>query len=289
MVNSMTAFGREEADSLFGHLVWEIRTVNHRYQEISIRLPDELRSSEPDLRRLISSKIHRGRVDAILHYQVNDAVNSGKSSLNYNEMRRLAKWESEVLVVMPNAARMTVYEILRWPGVLGTPTVNFDELYTEVSALLNKALERVLFSRQREGQKLADLLLARLTEAKGLVAKTESIWPQVEEDLRRRLDERIANLDTKLEPNRLEQELILLLSKADIREEIERLILHFDEVDRVLTNEGPVGRRLDFLMQELHREANTIGSKASHVKMTSSSVDLKVVIEQMREQVQNVE
>ena len=289
MGNSMTAFGREESDSSRGHLVWEIRTVNHRYQEIAMRLPDELRSAEPDLRHLIASKIHRGRVDAILHYQVSDSINSGKSSLNYNEMCRLAKLESEALAAMPNAANLTVYEILRWPGVLGTSTVNFDELYTEVSELLTKALSRVLSARQREGKKLADLLLACLTEAKELIAKTESIWPQVQEDLRRRLDEKIANLDPKIEPNRLEQELILLLSKADIREEIDRLILHFDEVNRVLTKDGPVGRRLDFLMQELHREANTIGSKASHAKMTASSVDLKVVIEQMREQVQNVE
>lgn len=288
MTNSMTAFGREEMRASIGHLAWEIRTVNHRYREISMRLPEELKGVEPDFRRRIADRIQRGRVDAILHYKGTEPI-SGEAGLNRTEIRRLAQWEAEVQQIMPNAQSLRTSEILRWPGVLGSNSVDVDDLYRQASELLDTTLLILFSNRKREGKKLAELLHKCLASARDLVGQTKIIWPTVEADLKHRLEERVADFEQRLDPSRLEQEVVLLLNKGDIREEIDRLSLHLDETERVLAIEGPVGRRLDFLMQELHREANTLGAKAAHPKMTASSVDLKVLIEQMREQVQNIE
>jgi uncharacterized protein (TIGR00255 family) len=288
MAKSMTAFGREEIRDSLGYLAWEIRSVNHRYQEISMRLPEELRSAEPDFRRAIANAIQRGRVDAILHYQGAEPI-SGGASLNQTEIRRLAQWETEVHQIMPDAPSLRTAEILRWPGVLGAETVNIDHLYDQAFGLLEKTVAVLLSNRKREGKKLSELLQGCLSSARDLVRQTKTNWPTIEADLKSRLEERIADLETRLDSGRLEQEVVLLLSKADIREEIDRLLLHFDETERVLAMDGAIGRRLDFLMQELNREANTMAAKSAHPKTTTSSVDLKVLIEQMREQVQNVE
>ena len=288
MTKSMTAFGREEIRNSLGYLAWEIRSVNHRYQEISMRLPEELRSAEPDFRRSIANAIQRGRVDAILHYQGAEPI-SGGTSLNQTEIRRLAQWEMEVHQIMPDAPSLRTAEILRWPGVLGSEAVNIDHLYNQASGLLEKTLAVLLSNRKREGKKLSELLHGCLSSARDLVRQTKINWPTIEADLKSRLEERIADLEARFDSGRLEQEVVLLLSKADIREEIDRLLLHFDETERVLAMDGAIGRRLDFLMQELNREANTMAAKSAHPKTTTSSVDLKVLIEQMREQVQNVE
>ena len=288
MVKSMTAFGREEIRNPLGYLAWEIRSVNHRYQEISMRLPEELRSAEPDFRRSIANAIQRGRVDAILHYQGAEPI-SGGASLNQTEIRRLAQWETEVHQIMPDAPSLRTAEILRWPGVLGAETVNIDHLYDQASGLLEKTVAVLLSNRKREGKKLSELLQGCLSAARDLVRQTKTNWPNIEADLKSRLEERVADLEARLDSGRLEQEVVLLLSKADIREEIDRLLLHLDETERVLVMDGAIGRRLDFLMQELNREANTMAAKSAHPKTTTSSVDLKVLIEQMREQVQNVE
>ena len=288
MTNSMTAFGREEVQSPVGHLIWEIRSVNHRYQEISMRLPEELRAAEPAFRQAIANAVQRGRIDAILHYQPL-ASGTADNHLDHAEIRRLAQWQAEVRSVIFDAAPLRTADILRWPGVLGASSVNFDRLREQALELLKKTLAAVLSNRQREGEKLAGILRDHLLAARGLVQQAKKNWPAVETHLRSRLEERIAEFAEKLDPGRLEQEMVLLLSKADIREEVDRLLLHLEECERVLGGEGPIGRRLDFLMQELHREANTLGSKSAHPTMTAACVDLKVLIEQMREQVQNVE
>jgi uncharacterized protein (TIGR00255 family) len=287
MTNSMTAFGREEISDFAGHLAWEVRSVNHRYQEISMRVPEELRSSEPDFRQSIARAIQRGRVDAILHYRGVDSI--GDPQLNHGQISRLADWQEQVHQIMPDAAGLRTADVLRWPGVLGTSSVDVDELSGQASELLNRTIAILLSDRRREGEKLAHILRERLLAARNLVQQTKTNWPLVETDLKNRLLERIADFEKKLDPGRLEQEIVLLLSKADVREEVDRLLLHLEEIERVLMAEGPVGRRLDFLIQEMHREANTLGAKSAHPKMTAASVDLKVVIEQMREQVQNVE
>jgi uncharacterized protein (TIGR00255 family) len=288
MTQSMTAFGREEAQSPLGHLIWEIRSVNHRYQEISMRLPEDSRVSEPAFRQAIASVIKRGRIDAILHYQPLTPGGS-ESHLDHDEIRRLARWEAEVRSVIHDAAPLRAAEILRWPGVLGASPVNVDRLHEQALELLKKTLATVLSNRQREGGKLAGILRDQLLATRNLAKKAKKNWPAVEAHLRSRLEERIADFADKLDPGRLEQEVVLLLSKADIQEEADRLLLHLEESERVLAGDGPIGRRLDFLMQELHREANTLGSKSAHPIMTAVCVDLKVLIEQMREQVQNVE
>ena len=288
MTNSMTAFGREEIKGTLGHLTWEIRTVNHRYREISMRLPEELRSAEADFRQSISNSIRRGRVDAVLNYQGVEPI-SGQAGLNHTEIRRLAQWEKELQQIMPTAGSLRTYEILRWPVVLGANSVNVDDLLSQAIGLLNTTLDTVSSNRKREGKKLAELLLGYLSSSRNLVQQIQKVWPTVEAELKSRLEERVADFEKRLDPSRLEQEVVLLLSKADIREEIDRLSLHLNETERVLASEGPTGRRLDFLMQELNREANTVGAKAAHPKTTASSVDLKVLIEQMREQVQNIE
>jgi len=288
MTHSMTAFGREEAQSPLGHLIWEIRSVNHRYQEISMRLPEELRAAEPNFRQAIANAVQRGRIDAILHYQ-SLPFGTAENHLDHAEMRRLAQWQAEVRSVVLDAAPLRTADILRWPGVLGGNSVDVDRLRDQALELLKKTLATVLSNRQREGDKLAGILRDHLLAARGLVQQAKKNWPVVEAHLRSRLEERIAEFAEKLDPARLEQETVLLLSKADIREEVDRLLLHLEEGERVLGGEGPIGRRLDFLMQELHREANTLGSKSAHPTMTAVCVDLKVLIEQMREQVQNVE
>jgi uncharacterized protein (TIGR00255 family) len=284
----MTAFGREEAQSSVGHLIWEIRSVNHRYQEISMRLPEELRAAEPAFRQSIANAVKRGRIDAILHYQPL-ASGTADNRLDHAEVRRLAQWQAEVRSVIVDAVPLRTADILRWPGVLGASSVNVDRLREQALELLRKTLAAVLSNRQREGEKLAGILREHLSAARGLVQHAKKNWPAVEAHLRSRLEERIAEFLEKLDPGRLEQEMALLLSKADIREEVDRLLLHLEEGERVLGGDGPIGRRLDFLMQELHREANTLGSKSAHPTMTAACVDLKVLIEQMREQVQNVE
>ena len=284
----MTAFGREEAQSSVGHLIWEIRSVNHRYQEISMRLPEELRAAEPTFRQSIANAVKRGRIDAILRYQPL-ASGTADNHLDQAEVRRLAQWQAEVHRVIVDAVPLRTADILRWPGVLGASSVNVDRLREQALELLKKTLAAVLSNRQREGEKLAGILREHLLAARGLVQHAKKNWPAVEAHLRSRLEERIAEFVEKLDPGRLEQEMVLLLSKADIREEVDRLLLHLEEGERVLGGDGPIGRRLDFLMQELHREANTLGSKSAPPTMTAACIDLKVLIEQMREQVQNVE
>ena len=253
-----------------------------------MRLPEELRAAEPAFRQAIANAVQRGRIDAILLYQ---PLGSGTTDnhLDHAEIRRLARWQAEVRSVILDAAPLRTADILRWPGVLGASSVNVDCLREQALELLKKALATVLSDRQREGDKLAGILHEHLLAARSLVQQAKKNWPVVETHLRSRLEERIAEFAEKLDPARLEQEMVLLLSKADIREEVDRLLLHLEEAERVLGGAGPIGRRLDFLMQELHREANTMGSKSAHPTMTAACVDLKVLIEQMREQVQNVE
>jgi len=288
MAQSMTAFSREESDGLTGKLTWEIRSVNHRYQEISLRLPDELRAIEPSVRGMISEAIRRGRIDAILHYQPN-SDSDDQRQLNTDRIRHLAQWNGELRNHIVDAAPLSVADILRWPGVLYVEAPDVDSLSERAAELLGKALKALIDNREREGTKLKAILNENLLLARSLVADVRRHWPEVETAARDRLNGRIAEFKDQLDPDRLEQEVVLLLSKADIKEELDRLILHIEEVERVLSSVESIGRRLDFLMQELHREANTLGSKSTHSTITSASVDLKVLIEQMREQVQNIE
>jgi len=284
----MTAFVQHESQSEQSRLLWEIRSVNHRYLEISMRLPEELRSAEMMFRETIKASLSRGRIDAVLRYQ--SAESSANSpELNLDTINQLMAWSRTVQSTVPVAGELSIADILKWPGVLTSEQIDEDQLSVTAKAALADALSALASQRQREGRQLAVVINAKLAAARDIVIGVQSRGPELEQYARQRLNERVSEFAEQLEPGRFEQELVLLLAKSDITEEIDRLQLHLTEVANILNGSGPVGRRLDFLMQELNREANTLGSKSNHPETTTAAVDLKVLIEQMREQIQNIE
>ena len=288
MISSMTAFVQHESQSEQSRLVWEIRSVNHRYLEISMRLPEELRSAEMMFRETIKASLSRGRIDAVLRYQ--SAESSANSpELNLDTINQLMAWSRTVQSTVPVAGELSIADILKWPGVLTPERIDEDQLSVTAKDALANALSALASQRQREGRQLAVVINAKLAAARDIVIGVQGRVPELEQYARQRLNERVSEFAEQLEPGRFEQELVLLLAKSDIAEEIDRLQLHLAEVANILNGSGPVGRRLDFLMQELNREANTLGSKSNHPETTTAAVDLKVLIEQMREQIQNIE
>lgn len=284
----MTAFVQHESQSEQSRLVWEIRSVNHRYLEISMRLPEELRSAEMMFRETIKASLSRGRIDAVLRYQ--SAESSANSpELNLDTINQLMAWSRTVQSTVPVAGELSIADILKWPGVLTPERIDEDQLSVAAKDALANALSALASQRQREGRQLAVVINAKLEAARDIVIGVQGRVPELEQYARQRLNERVSEFAEQLEPGRFEQELVLLLAKSDIVEEIDRLQLHLAEVANILNGSGPVGRRLDFLMQELNREANTLGSKSNHPETTTAAVDLKVLIEQMREQIQNIE
>ena len=284
----MTAFVQHESQLEQSRLLWEIRSVNHRYLEISMRLPEELRSAEMIFRETIKASLNRGRIDAVLRYQ--SAESSANSpELNLDTINQLMAWSRTVQSTVPVAGELSIADILKWPGVLTSEQIDEDQLSVTARAALADALSALVSQRQREGRQLAVVINAKLAAVRDIVIGVQSRGPELEQYARQRLNERVSEFAEQLEPGRFEQELVLLLAKSDITEEIDRLQLHLTEVANILNGSGPVGRRLDFLMQELNREANTLGSKSNHPETTTAAVDLKVLIEQMREQIQNIE
>ena len=284
----MTAFVQHESQSEQSRLLWEIRSVNHRYLEISMRLPEELRSAEMMFRETIKASLSRGRIDAVLRYQ--SAESSANSpELNLDTINQLMAWSRTVQSTVPVAGELSIADILKWPGVLTSEQIDEEQLSVTAKAALADALSALVSQRQREGRQLAVVINAKLAAARDIVIGVQSRRPELEQYARQRLNERVSEFAEQLEPGRFEQELVLLLAKSDVTEEIDRLQLHLTEVGNILNGSGPVGRRLDFLMQELNREANTLGSKSNHPETTTAAVDLKVLIEQMREQIQNIE
>tara|TARA_Y100000588_G_scaffold5244_1_gene6354 strand:+ start:3421 stop:4275 length:855 start_codon:yes stop_codon:yes gene_type:complete len=284
----MTAFVQHESQLEQSRLLWEIRSVNHRYLEISMRLPEELRSAEMIFRETIKASLNRGRIDAVLRYQ--SAESSANSpELNLDTINQLMAWSRTVQSTVPVAGELAIADILKWPGVLTSEQIDEDQLSVTAKAALADALSALVSQRQREGRQLAGVINAKLAAARDIVIGVQSRGPELEQYARQRLNERVSEFAEQLEPGRFEQELVLLLAKSDVTEEIDRLQLHLTEVGNILNGSGPVGRRLDFLMQELNREANTLGSKSNHPETTTAAVDLKVLIEQMREQIQNIE
>ncbi len=293
MIYSMTAFSRQEGDTENGHLVWELRSVNHRFSEVSLRLPEELRFLEPKIREQVAKRIKRGKIDATLRFQTTNqsAEDNEPPALEIDKalVETLAHVTREIDQLLYNAAPINALEILQWPGVLKAPEKNTQQLVADAQVLLESALVDLLDSRAREGEKLKAVIEARCAAIDVQVKIVTERLPEILRATRERLEKRLAEIQGELDPARLEQEVVLLLNKADVDEEIERLKAHVDEVRRVLAQDEPVGRRLDFLMQELNREANTLGSKSVHTDTTAVSVELKVLIEQMREQIQNIE
>lgn len=285
----MTAFARAEATAAGAALVWELRSVNHRYLELSLRLPEELRALEPAVREQIGLALARGKVDATLRIQ-HKAAPPEAPRLDPDALARLFALADEVRRrAHGELAPLTAADVLRWPGVVLAPEADADALARAARAALAAALEQLDATRRREGARLAEVIGKRLDAVEATVTQARAIWPEVVPQYRERLRARIAELGVDAAPERLEQEIVLYAQRADVDEELERLVLHAAETRRVLVQGGPVGRRLDFLMQELNREANTLASKSADARLTAAATELKVLIEQIREQVQNVE
>jgi uncharacterized protein (TIGR00255 family) len=288
MIASMTGFARRESSGSWGTLVCELRSVNHRFLEAGFRLPDELRSAEGQLRVRLAQQLRRGKVDCSINYRRPQGA-GGALEIDREALERLRAAVQAVTHALREGTSVNALDVLRWPGVLRDDGVGGEQLLGAALALFEATLEDLAAARRREGARLRELLEQRCSALEGLIADVSARLPEVHARVRARLAERVAELAVQVDPERLEQELALLLQRLDVDEEIERLRSHVVEVRRVIGANEPAGRRLDFLMQELNREANTLSSKSQDIETTRSAVDLKVVIEQMREQVQNAE
>jgi uncharacterized protein (TIGR00255 family) len=284
----MTGFSTAEARAGAFRLVWEIRSVNHRFLELGIRLPDDLRPIEPECRELVAAAIKRGKVDCTLKISA-DERGGAADIVVAGALERLRSLEDQVRRVFRDARALTAQEVLRWPGVLEEPTQNPEELGEVVKACLAVALQALAEARGREGARIAEMLDKRNAGIKALIASIKPQLDGVQLRHRERLRERLQRLDVQADPERLEQELALIAQRVDVAEEIDRLASHVVEVQAILERNEPIGRRLDFVIQELNREANTFASKIQEEALTRVAVELKVLIEQMREQVQNLE
>ena len=287
MILSMTGYATAGTELDSGSLTLELRAVNHRYLDIQLRMPDELRSLEGTLREAIAAQLQRGKVECRINY----AVRSGQSGavLNRDLLQQLVVWNREVQAVLPDARSLGVADVLRWNGVLETQAASADELRAALLGLLQEVLQEFSASRAREGEKLKEFLLQRVEKIEAL---RNGVMPHVpaaiaayEQKLITRLREAMQNA----EDERIRQEITLFASKIDVDEELSRLASHLAEMRRVLAQGGAVGKRLDFLMQELNREANTLGSKSVDAEVSRSAMEMKILIEQMREQIQNLE
>ena len=286
MTQSMTAYAQASIETELGELSCELRSVNHRYLEIAPRMPEELRVHEGVLREAISAKLARGRIDCFVRLKENEA---GGLEPNADAVSNLQSLLRAVKKDVPEMQPIRAIDVLRWPGILQAQKVAPEVMQAHLIAVVNDALKGLIVSRATEGRKMAELIQQRLDSMREVVAEVAEFAPQIAANFRTRLQEKMAEIQDQLDPARLEQEMVFFLQKTDVAEELDRLIVHIDEVSAVLAKPEPAGRRLDFLMQELNREANTLGSKAQDARLTKASVDLKVFIEQMREQVQNIE
>lgn len=288
MIQSMTAFARAQGQGEWGNAVCEVRSINHRYVEIVVRLPDNLRELETVMRERIRNYVKRGKVECYLRYQPSDGSGSDLT-INSHLAKQLCNANENIAKLLKNPAPINAMDILRWPGILQIDELDLEVLEDEILKLMDKSLQELVETREREGQELKQLFIQRLDAMKVETAKVKQHMPEILRLQRERLIQRFTDAKLEFDTNRLEQEIVMFAQKIDVSEELERLDAHISEVRRVLKQGGVVGRRLDFLMQELHREANTLGSKSADVDTTRASVELKVLIEQMREQVQNIE
>lgn len=288
MIKSMTSYGRAEHSGEWGEASCEIRSVNHRYLEMSIRLPEELRLLEQAIRDRLSKQLKRGKVDCNIRYEQSENF-KGTLPVNQELLTKILETAEKTNAQLKSPAPINPIELLRWPGVLDRDVPDPEAISGPLLELVNETLAAVIDTRQREGDKTRTMILERSKAAKEIVARVREQMPTILDGIREKLTLRVQELSTEFDNDRLEQELLLLSQKMDVAEEMDRLDAHIDEVQRVLDQDGPVGRRLDFLMQEMNRESNTLGSKSAHLDTTNSSVDLKVLIEQMREQIQNIE
>lgn len=294
MIRSMTGFARRESSSPFGQLTCELRSVNHRYLEPGFRLPEELRALEGDLRQRLAKTLRRGKIDCTIHLRgahgaerellIDDAAADRLLARVVDLQRRMPTSKGALLQL-----ELDPLEVLRWPGVLRDVTPDNEGLAQACLTLFDDALRDITMHREREGARLKELIEQRCDALATLVETVRARMPELRTRLRERLRQRIMELGTEVDAERFEQEVVMLLQRADVDEELDRLSGHLTEIRHVVARDESAGRRLDFLMQELNREANTLSSKSSELDMTRHAVDMKVLIEQMREQVQNIE
>ncbi|MCH8174070.1 MAG: YicC family protein [Proteobacteria bacterium] len=288
MMLSMTAFSRQQLEQEWGSLTWEIRSVNHRYLEVSLRLPDLFRGLENSIRGAVRKNLSRGKIECQLRYKAGESFQS-ELHLDRALIQKLIQANMEIEQITGTSTVLNSTEILRWPGVIQDQEFDIAAIEKQAFELFSDALEDLIASRQREGEELKGFIQKRIDSIRKIVITVKTAMPEILAAQRQNLADKLEELKADLEPSRLEQEIALLAQKADVDEELDRLVSHLNEVERVISSAGQKGRRLDFLMQELNREANTLSSKSIVAETTLNAVELKVLIEQMREQIQNVE
>jgi uncharacterized protein (TIGR00255 family) len=287
MIRSMTGFARRERQFPWGLLAWELKTVNHRFLEMGCRLPEEFRVGEAEFRQAVAASVRRGKVECSLHFR--PTVLAGPLEVDAELLAALTQRAQAVATKAGAAARIDALELLRWPGVIRDATRDHAPMIAAAHALLGEALAELARFRDSEGERLRDALEQRCAGLVEFAARVSDRLPEVRARMRTKLLDRIATLVADVDHERLEQELAILAQRLDVDEEIDRLRGHVAEVRKTFGGQEPAGRRLDFLMQELNREANTLSSKSQDIETTRAAVDMKVLIEQMREQVQNIE
>lgn len=288
MIRSMTAFARNQVTESFGTLICELRSVNHRYLDIHMRLPDELRAMEGRFRKLISSQLNRGKLECCLRFKSDTVIENGVE-INEDFAKTVIHACEQLNAMFHQSSEINVVDILKWPGVVKEVVPDVEPVMETSETLLTQALQDLVNNREREGGRLKDLITQRCDAVQKIVVQVREFMPEVRANHRQKILSKFEELKADPDMDRLEQELVYLVQKMDVDEELDRLDAHVKELGDVLNREEAVGRRLDFLMQELNREANTLGSKSADIRMTQASVELKVLIEQMREQIQNIE
>ncbi|MET0985112.1 MAG: YicC/YloC family endoribonuclease [Steroidobacteraceae bacterium] len=284
----MTGFARRERQGAWGTLICELRTVNHRYLEISSRLPEDLRAIDPELRQLIGAALRRGKVDATITFKP-AAGNTRELQVDMAVVQAVIERLRTIQIQIGDPEPIKAIDVLRWPGTVKEAEQDSSPILQEALGLVQEALSALNEMRAREGERIREMLLQRCTAMQSQVAIVKTRLPEVSQRLRARVLDRIAQLQVTPAMDRLEQELAILAQRMDVDEELDRLGSHLTEIASALDSNEPAGRRLDFLMQELNREANTLSSKSQDVETTRAAVDMKVIIEQMREQIQNIE
>ncbi|MBN8282269.1 YicC/YloC family endoribonuclease [Zoogloea sp.] len=288
MIHSMTGYAVQTRDLGRVALHLELRSVNSRYLDLAFRINDDLRQAEPMLREAITAKLSRGKVECRFNLQAKD--NAARDiSINGMLLGQLKAAQAAIQAELPQAAPLSVVEVLRWPGVLADDSVTFEAMQPEIAATISIALDELVATRQREGAKLAEMIRGRIAHMRQLVATVQPRVPALVAEYQEKLATRLRDAAATLDDDRIRLEVGLFAQRVDVAEELSRLSTHLDEVERILKVGGSAGKRLDFLMQELNREANTLGSKAMAADMTAIAVEVKLAIEQMREQVQNIE
>jgi uncharacterized protein (TIGR00255 family) len=288
MTKSMTAFARTQQSLEEGELIWEIRSVNHRFLELHMKMPEDFRANEMRLREILQQRLKRGKVECNLRFNAN-AQQAETVSINQQQAKSLVHACQQINDLLHQPSEVDPMEVLQWPGVVQETKLDMNPVLAACETGLKAALDDLIANREREGGRMSDLILQRCDAIGQIVKQAREKMPEIQQRYQKKLRDRLDELNIEVNHDRLEQELVHLAQKMDVDEELDRLDSHLKEMNDVLSRDEAVGRRLDFLMQELNREANTLGSKSADISSTNASVELKVLIEQMREQIQNIE